>query len=217
MQEIKIFGINFKKLIKYLSIVFFILISIPFFIYFKEFGKFKFSTNQSIYNDFGGFIGGTTSLIIGIFNIIATIILALVINNYDNKRNKDALELQKKIFERELKENAYKEFNILINSNKISPYNTIEYLEYLNDFYFKISNYYYTNSHIFESITEYNLEKRTFDVLNQLIDDLDEFEHKRGDYYKDKKLMPDIFKERNKLFSNINSYFIDEIKKATLI
>ncbi|MDM1061929.1 hypothetical protein HXZ62_05020 [Empedobacter falsenii] len=204
----------FKK--EYLLLLLFIT-SLPSIIYFLNFVCSDIKNTPETWAQFGDFVGGTTGIIIGFFNILATIILALVINNYDNKRNKDSLDLQKKIFERELKENAYKEFNILVKSNEISPYNTIEYIEYLYDFNIKISNFYYTNSHIFESITKYGLEKRTFDILDQLINDLDEFEQKRGIYYKDKKKMPDIFKERNKLFSEINYYFIDEIKKATLI
>jgi len=73
--------------------------------------------------------------------------------------------------------------------------------------------FFYYNSHIFKSITTKNLKDRTFSILEQIKNDLEEFDKHRGEYYKGKKLMPEIFKERNKLFEEINTYFIDEIKK----
>jgi len=199
---------------------------IPITFYFIHFFCNGISKNPEDWALFGDYVGGVSNLILGVCNIIITAYIAYLIGKVDKKRHKkqkeldnlrhqQSLDLQEKLFERNLKENAYKEFNILINSNKISPYETKEYLEYLYDFYFKISNYYFTNSHIFDSIKKCELERKTSEILNKLITDLDDFDQNKGIYYKDKKNMIDIFKERNKLFSDINFYFIEEMKKET--
>jgi len=129
----------FKK--EYLLLLLFITF-LPTIIYFLNFVCSDIKNTPETWAQFGDFIGGTTGIIIGVFNIIATIILALVINNYDNNRNKDALELQQNLFERELKEVAYKEFQKIIKRPNVTPYDTEEYIKYLEVLNFQIIDFF---------------------------------------------------------------------------
>lgn len=186
-------------------------------IYLFRFGIQGISNNQETFGMFGDYIGGVSNLIFGFCNLIVTIFIAYSLNNYDNKRNKNALKFQITLFERELMENSYKEFNKIINSNTISPYETEKYLDYLYDLHINIIYFFQNNSHIFKSINEYNLGKRTSDILNQLIIDLDEFNLNKGVYNKERKRIPEIFKEKGEIINEINTHFINEIKNATQI
>lgn len=66
----------------------FALICYPLYRYIDKFKPNGISDNPEDWGQFGDFIGGTTNVIIGFLNIVATIILALVIKNLDDSRSK---------------------------------------------------------------------------------------------------------------------------------
>lgn len=120
------------------------LISLVFIFYplYQYIDKFKpngISDNPAEWAQFGDYIGGTTNVIIGILNIVATIILALVIKNLDDSRSKikdkedekrhlelieienlrhrQNLNLQNTLFTKQLKHSIYLEFNEHMRQN----------------------------------------------------------------------------------------------------
>ena len=126
-----------------LSLILFIGLFVPFYIYYSQFGDKKLTFDYDILGTFGDFIGGSTNFIIGLLNIIATIFLAIVIKNLDKKRfdeqqeldkiqHKQNLELQNDILIRNIREEKFKEFNLISENliNKIMDGGSLQLIKY---------------------------------------------------------------------------------------
>lgn len=145
------------------AFILFIIALAPIYIYIKQFGNEPLTTNYEILGTFGDFIGGSTSAIIGLLNIIATIVLALVIKQLDDNkdkrqtsidslRHKQNLEFQNNLLIRSIREEKFKEFNRIGEKflKKISLGGNVDELK--NEVTKTVFNYIYftsNNQHVF--------------------------------------------------------------------
>lgn len=181
---------------------------LPFYIYIKEFDQIIPVGNTEKYGQYGDFIGGTTNFIIGLASIISTVLLALIIKNLDDKNHNQSLDLQQKLFDRGLKENAYKEYTSIIQElNKLERID-VNYSNKLKQFYFKLNSFTTTNSHIFNSIEIHNLTDKFHENINIIIEYEENAFNKKFNY----KELIETYRPLNLLISDTKKYFLDEMK-----
>ncbi|MDM1070874.1 hypothetical protein HX001_00040 [Empedobacter brevis] len=183
-------------------------LSLPFFIYFKEFDQIKPIGNTENFGQYGDFIGGTTNFILGLASIISTVLLALIIKNLDDKNHNQSLDLQQKLFDRGLKENAYKEYTSIIQEfNKLERIDE-NYSNKLKEIIFKINSFNTTNSHIFNSIESHDLTNKFSKYIKIIIEYEEDAFNKKYNY----KELIETYKPLNLLISDTKKYFLDEMK-----
>lgn len=170
---------------------------IPSVIYIYNFGKHNTSSDPTNWGTFGDFIGGTTNVIIGIINIGITVYIAYLIKTFDdnryqeqralesqrfeeqkaldNIRHKQNIDLQNEIFIRTIREEVFKDFNLLFQEFSIIYRNEGDLRENVKTIKKIAESYVYlrlSKNHIFNTFSN---DSALFDNLEDIFERILDF------------------------------------------
>ncbi len=162
------------KLFYVLVILFLILLILPISIFVLTFYSQLISNNVDDWSAFAGYLNGTTGVIISLFTLIVTIIIAIEISKIESRRIKKNRKFEKQKLLREFREKEYKDirnnlqsiYTALMSSDPIEV-NIIIHQVIIKYRYFLTSTY-----HLFPFLEEQLFQdlKVTLDKFSRLLE-----------------------------------------------